>query len=307
MESFLHNPVLFGEGSLEWLHLHWGPWFDLFMAMMTGLGTMPVAFILLCLLYWNISRERALKIMIILLLTAIFTDSIKYIYSNPRPDPEKLSEGLRQLNLKYAPSGPGFPSGHTSTAMALWGGLAFFFRKKPVLIACLMLIMLVPYSRLHLAVHFPGDVLGGYTLGLLALALLIPAIRLMEGHCRGLNETGLIILLFCATMLPLMILPGKHSGMNTGLISGLLFGALMARGRVDFNPESGLPFSLLKSLLGLAGIIMIHLVAGLLQVRGPASSYPLFWVTGFWITFMAPLLFVKMRRLKSRPHGGDIG
>ncbi len=304
MESFLQHPVLFGEESLNWLHIYGGRCLDMFMVMMTGLGTMQIAFIILCLLYWSISLERALKIMIILVLTAIFTDAIKYIYDNPRPDPGKLAEGLRQLNLAYRPSGPGFPSGHTSSVMALWGALAFFFRKKPVIAASLILIMLVPYSRLYLGVHFPGDVLGGYAIGLMALILLIPAIRFMEAHYRGMNETVLMILIYAITMALLLALPGKHTGVNTGLLCGLLFGALLAR-RLDFNPEFRLPFSLLKSLLGLAGIIIIQLIAAAFRVRGPAASYPLFWVTGFWITFLAPLLFRKIERKNSRSSGWD--
>jgi hypothetical protein len=170
-----------------------------------------------------------------------------------------------------------------------------------------MLIMLVPYSRLYLGVHFPGDVLGGYILGLLALLLLIPAIRFIEGHYSDMNETILIMLIYAVTMLPLMILPGKHSGMNTGLISGLLFGALMARGRLNFNPESGPAFSILKSFLGFAGIMMIQLVARPLHLSGQAAFYTLFWVTGFWITFLATLIFAEIKRMKTRFHDGDIG
>jgi len=59
----------------------------------------------------------------------------------------------------------GFPSGHTSSAVALWGGIALLFKDWRVRAACLLLILLIPFSRIYLGRHFPADVLGGYVLG----------------------------------------------------------------------------------------------------------------------------------------------
>jgi undecaprenyl-diphosphatase len=68
-----------------------------------------------------------------------------------------------------------FPSGHATTAMALFGLLAYFFyrhnRKSPyrkfiVWIAAILIIM-VGFSRIYLGVHFLSDVLAGFLLGLL--------------------------------------------------------------------------------------------------------------------------------------------
>ncbi|MER2999393.1 phosphatase PAP2 family protein [Pontibacter populi] len=68
-----------------------------------------------------------------------------------------------------------FPSGHATTAMALFALLAYFIyrhnQKKPYrkLIAWLaaILIILVGFSRIYLGVHFLSDVLAGFILGLL--------------------------------------------------------------------------------------------------------------------------------------------
>ena len=62
-----------------------------------------------------------------------------------------------------------FPSGHTSIAVAFWGTLMLLFRKRWLSILCISLIILVPFSRIYLGVHFIADVLGGYLIGGLML------------------------------------------------------------------------------------------------------------------------------------------
>lgn len=59
----------------------------------------------------------------------------------------------------------GFPSGHTSRAMASWGSLFMFFKKTWVRIISVVFIILVPLSRMYLGRHFLVDVLSGYLVG----------------------------------------------------------------------------------------------------------------------------------------------
>ena len=66
-----------------------------------------------------------------------------------------------------------FPSGHSTTAMVLFGMIAYFLirnshhRKQRILylLLGLFIILLVGFSRIYLGVHFLSDVLGGYLLG----------------------------------------------------------------------------------------------------------------------------------------------
>lgn len=72
-----------------------------------------------------------------------------------------------------------FPSGHALIAAAFYGFLIYFFwrtakskaQKYFFLIAGLILILLIGLSRLYLGVHFFSDVIGGYVLGALWLAV----------------------------------------------------------------------------------------------------------------------------------------
>ncbi|MCU0237386.1 MAG: phosphatase PAP2 family protein [Acidobacteria bacterium] len=59
----------------------------------------------------------------------------------------------------------GFPSGHVSGAVAMWGGLAVVFRKRALAWLAPFMVALVAFTRLYLGVHFLADVLGGAVLG----------------------------------------------------------------------------------------------------------------------------------------------
>ncbi len=79
----------------------------------------------------------------------------------------------RPAQVAYYPeTGYSFPSGHSATAMAMYGLLGYWFirgaRRYRGLIGlgAVLLILAVGFSRIYLGVHFLSDVLGGYLLGI---------------------------------------------------------------------------------------------------------------------------------------------
>jgi hypothetical protein len=74
--------------------------------------------------------------------------------------PQPVIDAFRLRDLSF-----GFPSGHTSSAFAVWGGLAVVFRKRWLAWLAPLMIVLIAFSRLYLGVHFLADVLGGAVLG----------------------------------------------------------------------------------------------------------------------------------------------
>ncbi|MVM33704.1 phosphatase PAP2 family protein [Spirosoma sp. HMF4905] len=73
----------------------------------------------------------------------------------------------------YTESGYSFPSGHSATAMTLYGLLGYWLvrgrrrirNRWLVGLSAVGLILVVGFSRIYLGVHFLSDVLGGYLLG----------------------------------------------------------------------------------------------------------------------------------------------
>lgn len=74
----------------------------------------------------------------------------------------------------YQEVGFSFPSGHSATALTLYGLLAYWWiRRSPnvrsrlwIGVGAASLILAVGFSRIYLGVHYLSDVLGGYLLGI---------------------------------------------------------------------------------------------------------------------------------------------
>lgn len=97
---------------------------------------------------------------------------VKFFFRRPRPT---------HVEHLITPGGYSFPSGHAMGAIVAYGALLFLIirasrKLKTVLIASLVLIPLIAligFSRVYLGVHYPSDIIGGYSLGLAILSLSI--------------------------------------------------------------------------------------------------------------------------------------
>lgn len=61
-----------------------------------------------------------------------------------------------------------FPSGHSTTAFACFIGISFLVRQWYLKLILLLVAVLVGYSRVYIAVHFPVDVIAGSLIGVLS-------------------------------------------------------------------------------------------------------------------------------------------
>lgn len=86
-----------------------------------------------------------------------------------------------------------FPSGHSMGSMICYTMLAFLLarvlgwdrtRKIPMYIGTTLLIVAIGCSRVYLGVHYPSDVLGGFTAGLAWTVACITVINLVHHRTR---------------------------------------------------------------------------------------------------------------------------
>lgn len=85
---------------------------------------------------------------------------LKRFFGRVRPDLENLQSHRR---LRREPGSLSFPSGHSSSAAAFVTGLAM---ESPLAGGALAPVALgVAYSRVHVGVHYPGDVVAGLAVG----------------------------------------------------------------------------------------------------------------------------------------------
>ncbi|MDN6196178.1 MAG: phosphatase PAP2 family protein [Atopostipes suicloacalis] len=108
----------------------------------------------------------------VLLGALLLNGAVKEFYERARPS---------EIEPLVEIGGYSFPSGHSMGAAIVYGGILFlifrFLRSSRLKaffsVTIITIILLIGFSRIYLAVHFPSDVIGGFSLGLSWLTLSI--------------------------------------------------------------------------------------------------------------------------------------
>lgn len=163
------------EGTLFWFESHHQPWLTPLMKAFTFLGDKwaMVAIVAAAGLVFALAGRR--RTAAIVLAGSLFglgvSQACKYIIKRERPD-----VAWKQVERPHSPS---FPSGHSLNSMAIFGTIALTISRalrrwtvRGLIIGlALGLSVVIGISRPYLGVHYPSDVLAGWTAGL-ACALL---------------------------------------------------------------------------------------------------------------------------------------
>ncbi len=171
----------FDKSFLFWLHQWANPTLDQIMLRITQLGNpsiiIIVATITLSVLLWKHHRQEANIFLLACLGTLSLTTGMKLFFAKSRPQfwTQRISE-----------SSFSFPSGHALGSAVLYGFIAYLlshrYPKFSQLIYCftVIIIALIGLSRLYLGVHWPTDIIAGYSIGFLWLIVCITLLKLQK-------------------------------------------------------------------------------------------------------------------------------
>jgi len=270
------------------------PTFDLLFKGLTFLGNLEFFLLFPPLIYWCVSRRTGVRLSILLLISAHVNFFAKIIADQPRP----FTYDSR-VKAIVAADGGGFPSGHTQGAVVVWGYLAYCLRNPLMWVVTALLMIGIPLSRVYLGVHFPTDLLGGYILGAVMLAVYIRLAPTVESllNARGFGwQIGAAIV---GPFVLMTILPGGDDGVVTcAALMGQSVGFVLERRWVGFRAGGVWWRRILRYIIGVA--IMFALYLGLKSVFDtlePASLFRFvrYLLVGLWGGFGAPWIFVKLR------------
>jgi len=161
-------------------------------ALITQLGDFWFTFLACGLLYWlgpwtpklgrGLTRDRTAMVVALLAVAVALVVSLKGVFALPRPPgagtathAELLPAALRGVYESMATGeGFGFPSGHATLSLLVWGGIAWALRvgtRRQRTAVAATIVALIGLSRLVLGVHYLADILAGFAIAGAALGI----------------------------------------------------------------------------------------------------------------------------------------
>lgn len=177
--QIVQNPVIsFDETIRFWVYEQRNPWLSAIFIPITYMGNWQTITVLAAILLAlpKTRKDIGLPFAMVSLSSTVIYKAVKGIFERPRPE----------LDVRLIPQGGfSFPSGHSMNCIVCFGILIYLIRRycpnrkiANILTAGLTLLIIgIGTSRVYVGVHFPTDVLGGWSLG---LAFLMGSILILE-------------------------------------------------------------------------------------------------------------------------------
>lgn len=163
------------------------------MLAVTTLGEETAFLIIGLVVYWCVNKRHGYYVMAVGFAGTIVNQIMKLACRVPRPwvlDPSfPILEQAREAAAGYS-----FPSGHTQTAVGTFGCLACTADKKWWRVVCVLLAILVGFSRMYVGVHTPADVLAGAAMAVALVWLLKKPVLNGSENVMKITFAGLIVL-----------------------------------------------------------------------------------------------------------------
>ncbi len=160
-----------------------GKFADQFFAWYTYLGD-GICWVICLLLFVFYKKYKEILFLVSgFVYTTILTQSFKYIFLPDEPRPMKV---ISDKTLVHTVEGvdihliSSFPSGHTTTAFTFYLFACIIFNNKWVVYLGIIPALMVGYSRVYLAQHFPRDVAGGIIAAILCTVLSVVTYQAIE-------------------------------------------------------------------------------------------------------------------------------
>ena len=282
-----------GIEVIRWFQ-QFSPAVDLPFKALTFFGNLEFFLFFMPLLYWCLNRRSGARLLVLFIVSAYINSVAKVLAAQPRP-------------FEYDPSvkplvhagGGGLPSGHTQSAVVVWGYIAAQTRKPKMWALAGFLMIAIPLSRLYLGVHFPTDLLGGYIIGAVLLTLYMRFAVKIEAW---LDKKGTRWKYAAAIGLPtglIMLSPddARYALIAGGFLLGFAPGMILERRWVRFQSGGSLLSQTLR--FGVGMVVLLVLWSGLKVVFAGLVPTALlrilrYALIGLWCAWGAPWLFVRL-------------
>ena len=127
--------------------------------------------------YWCWDKKAGIRIGLTMLMINIWTPMVKNVALRRRPYFDHEGIAIKRVvapeadPMDISAQGFSFPSGHSANAAGLGASTATVFKQRWLTVLAVVIPLLVGVSRVVVGAHYPTDVMAGWLIGLLTLAL----------------------------------------------------------------------------------------------------------------------------------------
>ena len=269
------------------------PFLDSFFEVVTFTGEEMFYLLFTPILFWGIDHSVAARVGFAFLISAYVNPILKDLFLQPRPyevNPE-VSE--------YVVAGSGMPSGHAQSSVFVWGTFAWQVGRGWFWGLAVVWMFLVGFSRVYLGVHFPHQVLTGWLVGAVLLLLFILFDPRFESWMLRLPMSRQLLVAVGVPVLMAAAYPHNDTVSSAAVMCGFGSGFVLMRRYCPYSASGFWWQRVLRSILGLAGLLVLYIGLGLLAPEKGTINEALYYgtrflrygVMGLWISFGAVLLY----------------
>ena len=298
-----------------------GDWLTPVMEFFTFLGFEEFYLAIMPAIYWCVDTLMGIRLGVMLVITTGVNAVLKIAFHSPRPF--WVSDKVRAMSSETS---FGIPSGHGQNAVGLWGTWAYSAKRRWAWVVAILIAFMVGLSRLYLGMHFPIDVLVGWSVGIILLwsfmRLEAPIVEWIKGQKEagqlltfGLISFGILLVgnlvlwsmgdwqlpsqwIQMATKVGTPPEPLSRDGitLSAAIFFGFTTGLVLLKQQGGFDPNGVWWKRILRYVLGM--VVAVGIWAGLKAIFPSGEEFVpqvfrfiRYGLLGFWVSTGGPLVF----------------
>ena len=237
---------------IEWLQSHLGGAGVSILSFFSMFGEELLLVLIMGIVYWCYDKKLGRRVGLTAIMGMIWNTMFKNIALRRRPyfDHEDI-QVFRVVEPEadiydIAAQGFSFPSGHSTNAATVFGSLAMNLHKRWVIVVAIVIPLLTGISRVVVGVHYPTDVLAGWLLGAISVAI----VQILQKRAK--NTLALYSILLVTAVPGFFYCKSADYFTSVGLFVGIMGGTLLEDRFVRFENTRKPVWMVTRVLGGLA-------------------------------------------------------
>ena len=269
------------------------PFIKTFFDGVTFMGEEMFYLLFVPILFWAFDHRIGARVGFAFLISAYVNPILKDLFPQPRP-----FEVNPEVSDHTVP-GSGMPSGHGQSSMFVWGTLAWQIGRGWFWGLAIIIIFLVGFSRVYLGVHFPHQVVAGWLVGAILLALFLLLDPRLEPWLASRPLSQQLAISIGVPLLLVLVYPHNDTVGAAAVMCGFGSGFALMRHYVPYSADGLWWQRVLRTVIGLAGLLTLYIGLSFAAPAKDEVSEALYYavrflrygILGLWISLGAPWVF----------------